>query len=112
MAYATTDILERRWRALSPNEKETAEQLLEDAAVVLDTYAVYADDEVLSIVSCNMVRRAMDPDAFALGQQGVPGGAWQPDTPAGALEPTWTELKMLRSGSRLGFSRMADLNHV
>ena len=110
MAYATVQDLENRWRLLTPDEKVVAAQLLEDAAVILDTYTHgNADDAILSIVSCNMVRRALDPDAFALGQDGVVGGAWQPSTPAGSLEPDWKELKMLRSGSKVGFSKMECL---
>lgn len=110
MAYATTEQLESRWRLLTPDEKAIAETLLEDAAVILDTYTTNADPAILSIVSCNMVKRAMAPDAFGFNQPTVDGGTWDPYTPAsGELMPDWKELKMLRSGSKVGFAKMECL---
>lgn len=109
MAYATTEDLERRWRPLTPDERQQADTLLKDAAIVLDTYRSCADEEILAIVSCNMVRRAMNPDAFALGQDGYGSQTWTPYTAAGELVPDWKELKMLKSGSSVGFSKIECL---
>lgn len=96
MAYATTEQLERRWRALSPNERTQAETLLEDASAIIDTYNPKADDAILSIVCTNLVRRAMSPDAYALNQEDVPGIGWQTSEPVSAMEPTWKERDMMR----------------
>lgn len=72
MAYATTAQLALRWRALSPAEIPIAEQLLKDAATIIDASGADVSDisaDVLGIVSCDMVRRAMSAngDSFALG---------------------------------------------
>ena len=110
MAYATTDQLAARWRALSPNETAIAAQLLDDAATIIDSVAdaTQLDSAVLSIVSCNMVRRAMmaNGDSFALGSQndnagrGEEGYAWTPYEAAGsitdALWLSYTDRKMLK----------------
>lgn len=110
MAYATTEDLESRWRLLTPDEKVIAETLLEDATVILDTYNTGASDAVLSIVSCSMVRRVMSPDAFGFNQSTQDGGTWDPYTPVSTeLMPDWKELKMLRSGSKVGFAEMERL---
>lgn len=71
MAFATADEVEIGWRTLSPAEKATATQLLEDAAWWLDIWfhefgdiAVLAVDDPklaqgLNILSRSIVRRAM-----------------------------------------------------
>lgn len=113
MAYATTAQLAARWRDLSPKETTIAAQLLDDAAVIIDASAEAANvpSEVLSIVSCNMVRRAMlaNGDSFALGSQndnagqGAEGYAWTPYEAAGSVsEALWlsySDRKLLRAYS-------------
>ena len=93
MAYATTTDLAKRWRALSSAEQTIATQLLDDAAVIIDNTADTAQvpASVLSIVSCNMVRRAMlaNGDSFALGSTNdnmdMEGHAWTPYEAAGSV---------------------------
>lgn len=105
MAYATTDELALRWRDLSPAETEIAAQLLDDAAVILDAVcdSESIDTEILSIVSCNMVRRAMlaNGDSFALGSVNDTAEAWTPYEAAGsvveALYLTKMERKLLNA---------------
>lgn len=91
MAYATTAELALRWRDLSPKEQTIAAQLLEDAAVIINAAAgdnlpnIGAD--VLSIVSCDMVRRAMmaNGNSFALGSVNDTAEAWTPYEAAGSV---------------------------
>ena len=84
MAYATVGELESRWRPLAASEAERASVLLEDAAVILSEYGG-AGSDVLRIVSCNMVRRAMttNGDAFGLDGQTFPSDGWASDLPSG-----------------------------
>lgn len=72
-AYATTDDLASRWRALSDAEDVVAGVLLSDAAVWLRTWFADLDSRVASgalddqapvMVSCSMVKRAMQNSAF------------------------------------------------
>lgn len=72
MAYATVDDLEARFGALSEGERSIAAVLLGDAAVYLDSLVAVdpANDHqanALMVVSCNMVRRAMQQSVSALG---------------------------------------------
>lgn len=87
MTFATSDDLAERWRALSPAEEARATVLLGDAAWWLkvwfkpyaaDLVALAAADplleEGLKILSCNMVRRAMNsPGDGASASQQVMG---------------------------------------
>lgn len=108
MAYATASDLTRRWRLMTAEETERAEQLLEDAAVMLGWYEQRGTSlDILSIVSCSMVRRAMTErgDAFGYGQEPDPL-MYQSSTPTGELYLTSQERKMLRGGSRIGTVQM------
>lgn len=108
MAYATVEDLEKRWRKLTPSERTTAETMLDDASVIIDTYVKGdADFNLLGIITCNMVRRAMDPDTIANTIMGDSG--WEPQKPAARLMPEWDELKMLKSASKVGFAKMSCL---
>lgn len=107
MAYATTAQLAARWRDLSPKETTIAAQLLDDAATIIDAVAdtSLVSEDVLSIVSCNMVRRAMiaNGDSFALGSTrdtiDETSTAWTPYEAAGsiadALWLSYSDKKML-----------------
>ncbi len=64
MAYATVPDLEARWRTLTEGEQAMASVLLDDAATYLDSLVcVLSGDshqmDVLKMVSCAMVKRAM-----------------------------------------------------
>lgn len=113
MAYAKADALARRWRALTPEEYDTATILLEDAQVMLDSagYA-NAEEDILAIVSCNMVRRAMTTsgDAFGIDGQTAPSMGWGSSLPADGMYLTGQERNMLRGGARIGSVQMEYLN--
>lgn len=76
MAFAEADDLQARWRTLSQEEKDRATVLLEDAATWLAVwFKAYGDlavlasadsqlAEMLKILSCSMVRRAMTTGAI------------------------------------------------
>ena len=91
MAYATIEELALRWRDLSPKEQVIAGQLLDDAAVIIDAAAgdrlESIDTALLSIVSCDMVRRAMmaNGNSFALGSVNDTAEAWTPYEAAGSV---------------------------
>lgn len=114
MAYAEVSQLVDRWRPLSPEEQRTAELLLEDAAAILDANGYgESDGQLLSIASCNMVRRAMttDGDAFGVDGQIAPSMGWASSLPAGALWLSRQEKAMLRTGgARIGTAPMAYLD--
>lgn len=107
MAYATVNDLESRWRDLTPSESERAETLLDDAAVILERYEG-GNLGLLKIVSCNMVKRAMETngDAFGLDGQTTPSYGWGDSLPVGELKPTRSELSMLRGGGKIGTVEM------
>lgn len=73
MAYATVEDVEARYRPLSPEETTICETLLDDAAVKIDDCNQYADVEKKKIVSCDMVKRALESAASGL----IPVGASQ-----------------------------------
>lgn len=112
MAYATIADLENRWRALSPDEAVVAAQLLEDAAVILTGSAgSNVDDSILSIVSCNMVRRAMTTsgDAFGLDGQTMPSAGWGTMLPAGDLWLSAQDRRMISGSALIGTAKMEIL---
>lgn len=113
MTYATADDVQARMnRTLSEAELAQCETLLEDAAVVIDTYNASADDDVKKLVSCRMVLRLMDAGV----DLGVPMGATQGSQSALGYSQSWTisngaageiylsklEKKLLGVGDRIG----------
>jgi len=87
MAYATVqDVQDRMLRTLSSDEQSVASTLLEDAAVLIDSYNTTATTEVKGVVSCRMVVRALGD-----GQDvGVPMGATQGSVSALGYAQSWT----------------------
>lgn len=87
MAYATVqDIQDRMTRDLSTDEQAVASNLLDDAAVIIDTYNVNADADAKKVVSCRMVIRALgDGDS-----SGVPMGATQGSMSGLGYSQSWT----------------------
>ena len=73
MAYATiTDIENRIVPDLDATQETICTNLLDDAAVIIDTFNAEASADAKKVVSCNMVIRAMgDLD------NGIPVGATQ-----------------------------------
>lgn len=111
MAFASPEELEMRWRTLSPNEKELAEILLEDAEVYLRAmYPRVHDEDVLCIASCDMVRHAMTAaaDAFGLDAIGTAPSSvrgWTDMASAGDMWLSKAARAMLGGGSKAGFAR-------
>ena len=70
-AYATvTDVENRMVRTLSEREQTVVTNLLDDAAVLIDSYKASAPDDAKKIVSCRMVIRAVGD-----GSTEIPAGA-------------------------------------
>ena len=110
-AYATVEDLEVRWRDLSPTEQDRAGVLLDDAAAMLSAYVtVDAGDQelldLLRIVSCNMVQRAMsasEQGAYGVTQQTVSADIYSRSmtfaNPSGDMYLTRNEKKLLGIGT-------------
>ena len=113
MAYAQiTDVETRIMRELTTAESDACETLLEDAAILIDSYNASASEDIKKVVSCRVVIRA-----FGDGQSnGVPIGASQGSISAGGYSQSWTmgggstgelylsktEKHMLGGGSKIG----------
>ena len=113
MAYATTaDVTARSTRAYTSEEEQVIAVLLEDAAVMIDSYHSEASEDAKKVVSCRMVVRAMGDGAT----YGPPMGATQGSMAAGGYTQSWTmsggatgelyigkaERQILGSGNRIG----------
>ena len=96
-AYATVADLASRWRPLSTLESDMASVLLDDAADIINQRvdASQSAPALLKIVSCNMVRRAMEAHKDALGFESDDATAWNPITPVGGLRLYDTEAALL-----------------
>lgn len=104
--YATADELEARWRPLSASERKKAAVLLKDASYVISQVKGRTDDAlVLSQVACDMVRRAMEPDGYAMGLNGTApqNGLYQAEQAAGSIKLWRDDLKKLRPGVAVGW---------
>lgn len=111
MAYATAEDLEARWHALEGDDATRAETLLGDAAAMLDALVeVDPEDEaqqnLLKIVSCSMVIRAMlsaESDAYGVSQLDYGMGPFSQAAhfanPNGDLYLTAQEKRLLGVGS-------------
>lgn len=106
MAYATVSDIEARWRTLTSDEEAKAAVLLDDAAAILDTLAVFdsSDPNVaanLRTVSCNMVIRSMSSsgDSFGMSQGSMTAGpytqSWTYANPSGDMYLTKMEKWLL-----------------
>lgn len=111
MTYATyQDIEERRIAELSEDEKKICNSLLEDAAVMIDSYNKDAELEIKKLVSCRMVIRAIS------NLDEAPIGATQGTMSALGYSQTWSltngsvgelyisksEKKLLGTGNKIG----------
>ncbi len=110
MAYATVEDLQRRWRTLTQAEQAVASALLEDAAVLIDSYGEPKSDDAAMVVSCMVVRRAMSSttaDLFGVSQTSMTAGSYQQQwtyaNPGGDIYLTKQEKSMLgHGGGKLG----------
>ncbi len=85
-AYATvTDVTDRMVRELSEKEQTVVSNLLDDAAVLIDSFNVDASTDSKKIVSCRMVIRAVGD-----GSTEIPAGATQGTMSALGYSQTWT----------------------
>ena len=85
MAYATYDQVEAGYRTLTPEEIAVCNELLDEAAVIIDAYNSNASADAKKVVSCRMVRRAL-----GAGEATIPIGATQGSMTAGPYTQSWT----------------------
>lgn len=113
MAYATyLDVQARMERTLSTSEQAICTTLLDDAAVIIDSYGSSASDDIKKVVSCRMVIRAIGDGESA----GVPVGATQGSMSGLGYSQSWSissgttgelylaklEKQMLGKGNQIG----------
>ena len=86
-AYATTaDVQARLNWTMDLAQRSICEELLNDAGVIIDTFAASAPAETKKVVSCRMVMRALGDGTVS----GVPMGATQGSMTAGPYSQSWT----------------------
>ena len=86
-AYATVaDVQARMTWTMSSDEQTLCQNLLNDAAVIIDVYNVNAAADAKKLVSCRMVIRAMGDGS----DSGVPMGASQGSMSALGYTQSWT----------------------
>ena len=113
MAYATyEDVQARMTRQMSPDEQALCTTLLDDAAVIIDTFNKEASDDVKLVVSCRMVVRQLGDGESS----GIPMGATQGSMSGLGYSQSWTysagstgelylskiEKQMLGYGNKIG----------
>ncbi len=87
MSYATVeDVQARMTRELSETEQTVCENLLEDAAIMIDQFNKDADIPNKKVVSCRMVIRAIGDGETV----GVPVGATQGSMSGLGYSQSWT----------------------
>lgn len=112
MAYATVAEVEAGFRDLSQDEEAICTALLDEAAIIIDSYNADATAANKKLVSCRMVRRSIgDSDT-----QSVPIGATTGSMSAMGYSQSWTltngsagqlyleklEKKLLGVGNKIG----------
>lgn len=102
MAYATVeDVQARMSRTLTPEEETTCSTLLDDAAVIIDTFNSEAKADAKKVVSCRMVIRSLGDGETT----GFPMGASQGSMSGLSYSQSWT----LGSGGGVGELYLAKL---
>lgn len=87
MAYATVqDVQARMTRTLSEDEQSICSKLLDDAAVIIDTFNSSASADSKKVVSCRMVIRALGDGEVS----GIPMGATQGSMSGLSYSQSWT----------------------
>lgn len=115
MAYATiSDIKNRMTRDLTPDEERVCETLLDDVAVVIDSYNENANAKAKKLVSCRAVMRMLGDGS----ESGIPTGASEGSMSALGYSQSWKigsgsageiylsklERNLLDGGDRVGMS--------
>lgn len=86
MAYATiNDVTARMTRTLSADEQSVCEVLLEDIAIVIDSYNEDADEGAKKLVSCRAVMRMLGDGSEAE----IPVGATEGSMSALGYSQSW-----------------------
>ena len=86
MAYATiNDVQSRMMRTLDSDEQAVCATLLDDAAVLIDSYKPNASADAKKVVSCRMIARAIGDGSDI----GVPMGATQGSMSALGYSQSW-----------------------
>lgn len=102
-AYATVaDVQARMSRTMSSAEQTMCATMLDDAAVIIDTYNVNASADAKKVVSCRMVIRALGDGT----DSGVPMGASQGSMSGLGYSQSWT----MGSGGAAGEMYLAKLD--
>ena len=87
MAYATIeDIQARMTRQMSKTEQAVCASMLDDAAVIIDSFNADASEDTKTIVSCRMVIRQLGDGNDA----GIPIGATQGSMSGLGYSQSWT----------------------
>lgn len=87
MAYATVaDVQARMSRTMTESEQTMCATMLDDAAVIIDTFAINAASDAKKIVSCRMVIRQIGEGEDI----GVPIGATQGSMSGLGYSQSWT----------------------
>lgn len=87
MAYATiSDVQARMTTTLSSTQETVCNSLLDDVAVLIDTYNDDASDDAKLVVSCSVVARALG----SMSNAGIPVGATQGSASALGYSQSWT----------------------
>ena len=86
MAYATyTDVEARINRTFTESEQARCTTLLDDAAILIDSYNADAESANKKVVSCNMVSRVLGAD-----DPSIPMGAMQGSMSGLGYSQSWT----------------------
>ena len=97
MAYATvTDVQARMTRDLTTDEQAICTTLLDDAAVIIDSFNADAADNVKLTVSCRMVIRAL-------------GNGESVDVPMGASQGSMSGLGYVNSWTMIAGGSVGEL---
>lgn len=121
MAYATVqDVQARMTRTMSSAEQTLCATLLDDAAVIIDSFNSAASSDAKKIVSCRMAIRQLGEGE----ESGIPIGATQGSMSGLGYSQSWTvgsgttgemylsklDKQLLGSGNRIGsYSPVEDL---
>lgn len=123
-SYASVEDVQKGFRALDSDEKAKCESLLDEAAIIIDSYkqSEKAKDEAKKVVCCKMVRRVLGDGSqgymmppIGASQNSVSGfgyaQSWQfSGGTSGELYLSKLEKKMLGIGERIGsHSPLEDL---